>query len=158
MILFLSMGAALLVGFKVFCPNCQAKEEKPSPPPTSRVSLSDSLSDFTGQDVLLVFWATTCGWCAKEKQDLMRFSEEKKGEIEVVAVVNEPKERVLDYVKKEGINFAVLLDEERKMFNKYQVLGTPDHFLINKKGEIVARRPGYASYEDLLMLAESLEE
>lgn len=162
LILFLSFGVAVLVGFRVFCPGCQAKEEKLSSAPyfvlESLEGNKVTLSDFTGQDVLLVFWATYCGWCAKEKEDLMRFTEEQKGKIEVVVVVNEPKETVLDYAKREGINFAVLVDEGRKTFEKYQLLGTPDHFLINKEGEIVARRSGYASYTDLLMLAESLEE
>lgn len=117
-----------------------------------------SLSDFADKNVLLVFWATYCGWCAKEKGDLVRFTNEQKGEIEVVAIDNESFEIVLDYVSKERINFMVLLDEGRKTFEKYQVLGTPDHFLINREGKIVARRPGYAGYADLLMLTQALEK
>lgn len=117
-----------------------------------------SLSDFAGKNVLLVFWATYCGWCAEEKEDLKRFTEENRGRIEVVAVDNESRQTLLDYVSKEKINFMILLDENRATFEKYQVLGTPAHFLINEKGKIVARRPGYASHSDLLMLAQALEE
>lgn len=166
LILFLFLGAAFLVGFKVFCPTCQAVEKSP---PSSQIAspaphfvLKDlngrevKLADFQGKNLLLVFWATWCGYCAKEKPDLVRFTSENKEKIEVVAVVDEPREMILAYIEKEGINFQILLDEGRKTFNQYQALGTPTHFLINSQGEIVGRRPGYASYNDLLILRNNL--
>ena len=117
-----------------------------------------ALNDFQGKNLLLVFWATTCGWCAAEKDDLVRFTNEQKEKIEVVAIVNEPKEVVLKYVKKEGINFAILLDKERATFDKYQTLGTPAHFLIDKNGKVTDWRPGYTAYDGLLWMLKTLEK
>lgn len=182
LILFLIFGAiSFFVWVKFFCPECRAFEEKftrrildPSILRESSVpkveSSSDNftlknlngetttLADFKGKNVLLVFWATYCGWCAREKEDLMRFTEEKKGRIEVVAIVEEPRQVVWDYVEKEKINFTILIDEKKRIFEKYRVLGTPHHFLIDSKGEIVVNRPGYASYDDLLMLILALND
>ena len=175
----------LVTGFviwsKFFCSACQATEgnlanqilnlssqtslsssQTASPAPYFVLKdLNDktvSLADFKGKNVLLVFWATYCGWCAKEKEDLKRFTDEQKGKIEVIAIDDESRQALLDYVSKENINFMILLDEGRATFEKYQVLGTPAHFLINTQGESVARRPGYTSYADLLILTQALEE
>lgn len=181
-LLLLGIG---IVGFfvwsKFFCPTCLANEINPpsqnltpslqisQPAPqigsqTPHFVLKDlnnkavSLADFKGKNVLLVFWATWCGFCAREKEDLKRFTDEQRGKIEVIAIDNERPQVLLDYVSREEINFMILVDENRATFEKYQVLGTPAHFLINKKSEIVAKRPGYVSYADLLMLAQTLEE
>lgn len=116
-----------------------------------------SLSDFAGKNVLLVFWATYCGYCEKERPDLNRFTEEQEGKIKVLAISSEPKETLKKYVQEKEINFNLLWDSEGKTQIKYLALGTPNHFLIDKQGKIVAARPGYASYQELLRLTESLE-
>lgn len=116
-----------------------------------------SLADFSGKNILLVSWATACGWCEKELPDLMRFTREQKGKIEVLAISQEPKALLRRYVKEREINFLLLLDPNGKTKGKYQILGTPSHVLIDKQAKIITTRPGYASYDDLVMLAESLE-
>lgn len=117
-----------------------------------------SLSDFADKNVLLVFWATTCGWCEKERPDLIRLTEEKKNKIKVLAVVWERKEAVTKYLAAKEINFPILLDINGETQINYLAFGTPNHFFINKKGIITAIRPGYLNYQELLMLAQSLEE
>jgi len=110
-----------------------------------------SLSDFRGKKpVLLVFWATWCGYCAKEKDDLKTFTKRYQDKIQVLAVDGgEPKQTIRDYIGKENINFLILLDEQRKIWNQYLIRGTPSHFLIDKQGKIITMRPGLASLADL---------
>lgn len=117
-----------------------------------------SLFEFRGRNVLLIYWDSTCGWCEKERLDLIRFTQEQKGKIEVLAFSREQKEELKKYVKEKEINFAILLDPEGKTQADYLAIGTPNHFLINKQSKIAATRPGYASYDDLLELAQTLEE
>ena len=109
------------------------------------------LSDFRGKrPVLLVFWATWCGYCAKEKEDLKTFTSRYQDRIQILAVDSgEPKQTIQDYIKKENINFLILLDEQRKIWNQYLIRGTPSHFLIDKQGKIITMRPGLASLADL---------
>lgn len=100
--------------------------------------------------VLLVFWATWCGYCAKEKEDLKTFTSRYQDKIRVLAVDSgEPKEVIKDYIEKENINFLMLLDEQRKIWNQYLIRGTPSHFLIDKEGKIITIRPGLAFLKDL---------
>jgi peroxiredoxin len=119
------------------------------------------LSDFRGKKpVLLVFWATWCGYCAKELPDLKTFTSRYQDRIQILAVDSgEPKEILKDYFGKNNINFQMLLDEQRKIWNQYLVRGTPSHFLIGKDGRIITMRPGLASLADLeIMLSMILEE
>lgn len=166
--------AGFIIWSKFFCPTCRAVEQNlPSPVLNPAFQIESqaphfvletlegsevSLADFAGKNVLLVFWDTYCGYCEKERPDLNRFTEEQEDRIEVLAVSQEPKEMLKRYVEEKEVNFTVFFDPGGKTQNKYLALGTPSHFLIDKQGEIVATRPGYASYQDLLILTEFLEE
>ena len=98
----------------------------------------------------MVFWDTWCGYCAKEKDDLKTFTKRYQDKIQVLAVDSgEPKQTIRDYIGKENINFLILLDEQRKIWNQYLIRGTPSHFLIDKQGKIITMRPGLASLADL---------
>lgn len=110
-----------------------------------------ALSSFRGKKpVLLIFWATWCGYCAKEKDDLKTFTKRYQDKIQVLAVdSSEPRQTIRDYIEKENINFLMLLDEQRKIWNQYLIRGTPSHFLIGKDGELISLRPGLASLADL---------
>lgn len=119
-----------------------------------------NLSDFRGQKpVLLVFWATWCGFCAKELPDLKTFTKEHQNDIQVIAVSSgEPKSTIVDYIKEKEVNFMMLLDEQKKIWNSYLVRGTPNHFLINKQGIIVTRQPGPASLDNLETMLKMVSE
>lgn len=113
----------------------------------NKVALS---SFWDKKPVLLVFWATWCGYCAKEKEDLKTFTKKYQDKVQVLAVDSgEPRQVIKDYIEKEEINFLMLLDEQRKIWDQYSVRGTPAHFLIDKDGKIVTLRPGLASLTDL---------
>ncbi|MBU0698777.1 MAG: TlpA family protein disulfide reductase [Proteobacteria bacterium] len=56
--------------------------------------------------------------------------------------IQESKDVVENYVKKENVRFPVLLDRDGNVAGKYGVRFQPDHFLINKQGELIGRAPG----------------
>lgn len=118
-----------------------------------------TLSDFRNEKpVLLVFWATWCGYCKQELPDLKTFHQKYKDSIEVVVIDSgESKEIIKDYIQENNIDFLVLLDEQRGIWNQYLVRGTPSHFLINKKGEAVTAWPGLASINDLEKMFQLLK-
>lgn len=119
-----------------------------------------SLSDFRNKKpILLVFWATWCGVCAKELPDLKVFTAKYKNEIQVIAPDSgESRETLKNYIKEKDVNFLILLDEDRKIWNQYLVRGTPSHFLIDSQGKIVTLRPGLALLGDLETMISMLTE
>lgn len=71
------------------------------------------------------------------------YDEFKRDDFTILAVdVQESQAVIKDYVKKENIRFPVLLDRDGNVARQYGVRFQPDHFLINKKGELVGRAPG----------------
>lgn len=112
---------------------------------------SVSLSDFRGKKpVLLVFWATWCVYCAKELPDLKTFTKEHIDEIQVIAMGSgEVKDTIENYIEEKDINFLMLLDEKKEIWNSYLVRGTPSHFIIDKQGKIMSMRPGLSSLDNL---------
>lgn len=110
-----------------------------------------SLSDFRGQrSVLLIFWATWCGYCAKELPDLKAFVPSYQDQIQVLVIPSrETKDTVSQYAQDNNINFPLLLDERGDIWDTYLARGTPSHFLIDKQGKIVTLWPGLASSDDL---------
>lgn len=119
-----------------------------------------SLSDFKNKKpVMIVFWATWCGYCAKELPDLKMLTETHKDHVEVLAIDSgESRETIENYIREKDINFTILLDEKRDIWKRYLVRGTPSHFLINTNGGIVASRPGLALKTDLEIMMTLLGE
>lgn len=118
-----------------------------------------SLEDLRGQNVLVVFWATWCPFCAQELPDLKKFTEIYRGQIIVLAIdIKESAQVIREYEEREGINFTMLLDENGEVTSQYWVDGTPSHFFINKEGKIIATWPGYSSLVNLENLAKKLLE
>jgi len=117
------------------------------------------LSDFQGQKpVLLIFWATWCGYCAKELPDLKAFTQRYREAIQIIAVVSgEPGPTIKEYIQKKEVNFLILADDQRKIWNQYLVRGTPSHFLIDQDGKIVMLLPGLASLANLEVMLSMVQ-
>lgn len=117
-----------------------------------------TLSEFRNKKpVLLVFWATWCGYCAQELPDLEAFNRKHQDELQVLVLPGgEVKSTVEKYIKEKNINFTMLLDETKDIWNTYLVRGTPSHFLIDKTGKLVTLRYGLATLSDLEILLTML--
>lgn len=107
--------------------------------------------------VVLVFWATWCGYCAKELEDLKTFTQKYQDRVQVIAVDSgESKDVIKNYTQEKRINFLMLLDQDMKIWNQYLVRGTPSHFFIDKQGKIVGLRPGLSSLANLEIMLTKL--
>lgn len=117
-----------------------------------------SLSDFRDEmSVLLVFWSTWCSSCEQEREDLNDFTLKHQDRIKVFAISSaETKSAVKKYFEEKDIEFTLLLDETRDIWNQYLVRGTPSHFLVNKNGEVLTVFPGLATYDNLETMARML--
>jgi peroxiredoxin len=70
-----------------------------------------------------------------------------RGFVVVAVDIKEKKELVKRYVEKQNIALPVLLDKDGKVANTYAVRSHPDHFFINRKGELVGKTVGARDWQ-----------
>ena len=113
-----------------------------------------SLADFSGQVVLVSFWATWCTPCQAEMPHLQRFYDTYKAQGFTVLSINTDDARsssqVKPLVKSKGLTFPVLLDKETAVVALYNPAKTlPFGVLIGKSGKIEQVFQGYTPGEEV---------
>lgn len=113
--------------------------------------------------VLVNFWATDCVVCIREMPQIVATYEKYRArgfETIAVAMRHDPPNYVVAYVKKNALPFIVALDpmgEHAKAFGDVKL--TPTTFLIDRRGDIVARILGEPDFGKLhRLIEEKLEE
>ena len=94
--------------------------------------------DFRGKVVIIHFWAVGCSSCRVEMSAMESLYKaySRKG-MEILAVnVGQSRDTVEKMVKTQGISYRVLLDSNRAMAQKYDVVGIPRTYLIDRSGVI----------------------
>jgi len=105
-----------------------------------------SLSDFSGKVVILDFWAT---WCMPCRIEIPHFVElQKQYGAKGLAVIGvsldeQGPDVVKRFVKQVGVNYPILIGNE-KIAEKYGgIVALPTTFVIDRKGRIVSQHIGY---------------
>ena len=111
-----------------------------------------SLSDHTGQIVLINFWATWCPSCVTEMPDYEQVYQQYQPEFVVLGVnLQESSSQVQQYADGLGLTFPVLLDGDGSVTtHQYQITGMPGSILIDRQGRIFYRHIGPMSAETLM--------
>ena len=149
----ISRGAA--PGLLAFAPllfgACADKPEAPSPgapaPPFELLDLDrrpHRLADFSGQVVVLNFWATWCPPCVEEMPSLQRL-EDLLGEdgLAVVAVsVDERYADIAPFVAEHRLRFLVLHDLGKRVSRRYEVFQFPETWIIRRDGALASHIVG----------------
>jgi peroxiredoxin len=98
------------------------------------------LSDLRGQAVLINLWATWCPPCRAEMQTIEKVYQEYKEEDFTVLAVNMTNQdtfsAIQPFVREQGLTFPILLDENGKVANAYQMQSLPSSYFIRRDGII----------------------
>ncbi len=88
--------------------------------------------------VLLVFGATWCPACRHEVPLIKEYYEEFKDDgLEVINIdIGESEKKVKSFVKKNQINYHVVLDSQADVARLYKVVGIPLNIVLDKNGII----------------------
>jgi peroxiredoxin len=110
-----------------------------------------SLSQFSGQVVLVNFWATWCPPCRAEIPDLETAyqSHWQDGLVVLGVDVSESREAVEPFVKELEMTYPVLLDEAGHVFKAYRVSGLPMSVIVDREGVIRVRHTGQLAASQL---------
>ena len=99
-----------------------------------------NLDALRGKVVLLNFWATWCPPCRREMPDMeMLYKRFASKGLVVLAVSDENRETVEEFLQKEHYTFPVLLDTGRKVNTAFGIEGIPISFVFDRQGKMVAQ-------------------
>ncbi len=114
------------------------------------------LSDLRGKVVMINFWATWCGPCAKEMPHLVKMYEKyKQGGFEILAISVDSKQdryKVPLFAEKHSLTFPVLYDEG--VSELYSVVGYPTNIFIDRQGNVRFKQFGFD--EETLRIHEAV--
>jgi peroxiredoxin len=118
---------------------------------------SYTLAGLKGRVVLLNFWATWCPPCRKEMPDMEKLYRELESKgLTVLAVSDEDRETVAQFLAKTPYTFPVLLDPGGKAHAAFMVEGIPKSFIFDREGRLAAQAIDMrteAQFRELLKLA-----
>jgi peroxiredoxin len=111
-----------------------------------------TLSQFTGQPVVVTFWATWCTYCEDEMPFLQSAYEQHQTEGLVILAINyeEGRADVVEYGEDHDLTFPLLLDEDGYITDReYDVTGLPTSFFIYPDGTIAYVQIGSMTRDEL---------
>jgi len=109
-----------------------------------------SLSDYSGQNVFLNFWASWCGPCRDEMPDMELIHKDFEGEVVILAVnVGENAATASGFREDYELTFKILLDEKNEVASLYGVTGIPTSYFIDKEGNIMSGYVGTMDYDTM---------
>lgn len=103
-----------------------------------------SLDEFKGKGVVLNFWATWCGPCREEMPLFEEIWSKYHDENVVFLGINvmDNKNTAQDFIESIGVTYPNLYDPEGNISRKYNVVGLPATFFIDKEGNMMAKHYG----------------
>jgi peroxiredoxin len=101
---------------------------------------------WAGKPVVVRFWADWCKYCEGEMQAIEKVYQRHKGRgLEVIAVnAGQDRKTVEAFVRKIGISYPALLDEDARIAKKYGVVGLPTTYFVDGKGVVRGKVIGEA--------------
>ncbi|MSQ33166.1 MAG: TlpA family protein disulfide reductase [Dehalococcoidia bacterium] len=97
-----------------------------------------ALRELRGQVVLVNFWASWCGPCKVEMPLIQQVYDQYRARgFQVVGVdFGEPREDAVDFVQQGGFSWPFVLDGNQGVAKRYNVLGLPASFFLDRQGVI----------------------
>ncbi|HOB61301.1 MAG TPA: TlpA disulfide reductase family protein [Candidatus Competibacteraceae bacterium] len=114
--------------------------------------------DYRGKVVAIRFWADWCPFCRNEMTALEPVYRQYHDQGLVILAVNvmQAPETARKFVEQLGISYEVLLDRQGEALRRYQVMGLPMTFIVDRQGVTRARIVGESTSEVFAQAIEGL--
>ena len=100
---------------------------------------------YFGKPLVVRFWADWCKCCEGEMKAIETVYRANKGKLQVLAInAGQDKATINAFIKKIGVTYPALLDENSAIARSYGVVGLPTTFFIDGKGIVRGKIVGEA--------------
>ncbi len=103
---------------------------------------SHQLNNKRDRPLYLKFWATWCSYCIEEMPHSQTLYNAHNGQMDFVAVnvgMNDSLARINKYFSKHSYTMPVAFDEQGDLVSMFNIVGTPQHVIIDTNGHIIHR-------------------
>jgi len=101
------------------------------------------LAAMRGEPVLVHFWATWCGVCRAEEDNVESVAADHP--VVTVATRSGDRDGVVDYVREHGLSAPVALDPDGRVADAWGVRSLPTSFAVGRDGRIRHVEVGYTT-------------
>ena len=117
-----------------------------------------NLKDFEGSILIINFFASWCVPCKRESLELEQIWQEKKEELNILAIaINDTKPAAIKFIKEQKLTYLAIQDDNLGNISlDYGVSGIPETFFLNSKGVIVEKITGAVDKEKILSVLDKL--
>jgi len=127
-----------------------------NPEPMPSIPLRDldgntiSKAALAGKVVLLSFWATWCTPCRAEIPEMIALQSHYKGQLQIigVSVDDMSKEALKNFVLKQGMNYPVVMQNDKLVAAYGGVAALPTTFVVSPEGRVVQKHMGVVTIEE----------
>jgi|GEM_PF-2529947 len=103
---------------------------------------NDIIKKYKGKVIYVDFWATWCGPCRANIEEVAPLKDELKDENIAFVYITDGSSPIETYKSMapgiKGEHFRVTSDQWNYLLSKFKISGIPHHVLVNKKGEVVS--------------------
>ncbi|MDP2809590.1 MAG: TlpA disulfide reductase family protein [Rhodocyclaceae bacterium] len=101
---------------------------------------------WAGKPVVIRFWADWCKYCEGEMKAIEAvYRRLKPRGLEVIAInAGQDKKTVIEFMRKLGVSYPALLDEDSAIARRYGVVGLPTTYFVDARGIVRAKLIGEA--------------
>lgn len=100
---------------------------------------------YFGKPLVIRFWADWCKYCEGEMKAIETVYQANKGKLQVLAInAGQDKATINAFIRKIGVTYPALLDENSAIARSYGVVGLPTTFFIDGKGIVRGKIVGEA--------------
>ena len=103
-------------------------------------------SAWAGKPLVIRFWADWCKYCEGEMKAIESvYRRLKPRGLDVIAVnAGQDKKTVTEFMRKLGVSYPALMDEDSTIAKRYGVVGLPTTYFVDAKGIVRAKLIGEA--------------
>ncbi|MBU2512880.1 TlpA family protein disulfide reductase [bacterium] len=110
----------------------------------------EQFSDNKGKIVLLNFWATWCFPCKTEMPELEELKHAMKNEnFRLIAInIGDKKERIRRFLENNPYSFDIVLDENKKISESFNILGLPTTYILTGDLKVIGKVMGPIDWKE----------